>query len=303
MKETQVNHTETHHAENSGNSTTRRNLLSGVAGLAGLMVASTSQAQSTSVSTSPAKPLKGKAAIVNAARNNQGRAYAVALAAMGADLVLHFHRNETRDQNEETLRLVRAQGVRAFSVVGDLADSATSRAVFDAAQGNFGKIDIVINTVGYIVKKPMAQMTEEDYVRCERANVKSLFHIFQQSAARMADNGRLIHIGTSLTAGSAPGYALYSGTKAPAEEFCRMVAKEVGRRGITINVIAPGPLDNSFFAAAETPESTRFAASLSASGRLGKESDIVPLVSFLASPESQWVNGQTHWVNGGYVTR
>ncbi len=82
-----------------------------------------------------------------------------------------------------------------------------------------------------------------------------------------------------------------------------MVAKEVGRKGITINVIAPGPLDNSFFSAAETPESTRFAASLSAAGRLGKESDIVPLVSFLASSESQWINGQTHWVNGGYVTR
>jgi NAD(P)-dependent dehydrogenase (short-subunit alcohol dehydrogenase family) len=88
--------------------------------------------------------------------------------------------------------------------------------------------------------------------------VRALFHVFQQSAARMADNGRLIHIGTSLTAGSAPGYALYSGTKAPAEEFCRMVAKE---------------------------------------------EDIVPLVSFLASPQSQWVNGQTHGINGSYITR
>ncbi len=281
----------------------RRHLLGGVAGLASLMVASKATAQAPGAAVPAAKSLKGKSVIVTAARNNQGRAYAVALAAMGADMVLHFHRNETREQNEETLRLVRAQGVRVVSVVGDMADSATSRAAFDAAQSNFGKIDIVVNTVGYIVKKPMAQMTEDDYVRSERANVKSLFHVFQQSAARLADNGRLIHIGTSLTAGGAPGYALYSGTKAPAEEFCRMVAKEVGKRGITINVVAPGPLDNSFFSAAETPESTRFAASLSASGRLGKESDIVPLISFLASPESQWVNGQTHWINGGYVTR
>jgi NAD(P)-dependent dehydrogenase (short-subunit alcohol dehydrogenase family) len=293
--------------EMHSNVAARRNLLGGIAGLAGLMAAGAAQAQTTgaagAAATTAAKPLKGKSVIVTGARNNQGRAYAVALAGMGADVVAHFHRNETRDQNEETLRLVRAQGVRAVSVVGDMADSATSKAMFDAAQSNFGKIDIVVNTIGYIVKKPMAQMTEEDYVRSERANVKSLFHVFQQSAARLADNGRLIHIGTSLTAGSAPGYSLYSGTKAPAEEFCRMVAKEIGKRGITINVVSPGPLDNSFYHAAETPESTRFAASLSAAGRLGKESDITPLVSFLASPESQWINGQTHWVNGGYVTR
>jgi NAD(P)-dependent dehydrogenase (short-subunit alcohol dehydrogenase family) len=291
--------------EMHSNVAARRNLLGGIAGLAGLMAAGAAQAQTAGAAgaAATAKPLKGKAAIITGARNNQGRAYAVALAGMGADLVLHFHRNETRDQNEETLRLVRAQGVRAVSVVGDMADSATSKAAFDAAQSNFGKIDIVVNTVGYIVKKPMAQMTEEDYVRSERANVKSLFHVFQQSAARLADNGRLIHIGTSLTAGAAPGYALYSGTKAPAEEFCRMVAKEVGRRGITINVISPGALDNTFFHGAETPETARYAASLSITGRLGKESDITPLVSFLALPESQWINGQTHWVNGGYITR
>ncbi len=209
--------------EMHSNVAVRRSLLGGIAGLAGLMAAGAAQAQTAGAAgvavATTAKPLKGKAAIVTGARNNQGREYAVALARMGADVVLHFHRNETRDQNDETLRLVRAQGVRAVSVVGDMADSAVSKAAFDAAQSNFGKIDIVVNTVGYIVKKPMAQMTEEDYVRSERANVKSLFHIFQQSAARLADNGRLIHIGTSLTAGAAPGYALYSGTKAPAEEF------------------------------------------------------------------------------------
>ena len=261
------------------------------------------QAQTGNAAGSIHKPLRGKSVIVTGARNNQGRAYAVALAKMGADLVLHFHRNETRDQNEETARLVRAEGARLTSVVGDMGDAAVTKAVFDSAQSSYGKIDIVVNTVGYIVKKPMALMTEDDYNRSERANVRALFHVFQQSAARLADNGRLIHIGTSLTAGSAPAYALYAGTKAPAEEFARMVAKEVGRRGITINVVAPGPLDNAFFSAAETPESTRFAASLSTTGRLGRESDITPIVTFLASPESQWVNGQTLWINGGYVTR
>jgi NAD(P)-dependent dehydrogenase (short-subunit alcohol dehydrogenase family) len=284
-------------------STNRRRALAGAGiGLMASIAAIGAQAQTPNAPAAN-KPLRGKSVIVTGARNNQGRAYAVALAKLGADLVLHFHRNETRDQNEETARLVRAEGAKVTAVVGDMGDAVVAKAVFDAAHNSYGKIDIVVNTVGYIVKKPMAQMTEEDYNRSERANVRALFHVFQQSAARMADNGRLIHIGTSLTAGSAPGYALYSGTKAPAEEFARMVAKEVGRRGITINIVAPGPLDNSFFSAAETPESTRFAASLSTAGRLGKESDIVPMIAFLASPESQWVNGQTLWINGGYVTR
>jgi NAD(P)-dependent dehydrogenase (short-subunit alcohol dehydrogenase family) len=283
----------------------RRRALSATALLAGLAAAGAARAQSAagSAASAVAKPLQGKSAIVTGARNNQGRAYAVALAKLGADLVLHFHRNETKDQNDETLRLVRAEGVRVSSVVGDMADAKVAQAMFDAAQSAYGKVDIAVNTVGYIVKKPFAQLTDADYERSERANVRALFNVFRQAAQRLADNGRLIHIGTSLTAGTAPGYALYAGTKAPCEEFTRMLAREVGKRGITINTIAPGPLDNTFFHAAETPESARFAANLSVAGRLGRENDVTPLVAFLAQPDSQWVTGQTLWVNGGYLTR
>jgi NAD(P)-dependent dehydrogenase (short-subunit alcohol dehydrogenase family) len=280
----------------------RRRVLSAVGLIAGMAAAGVARAQSAGGAVA-AKPLRGKAVIVTAARNNQGRAYAVALAGLGADVVLHFHRAESKDQNDETVRLVREQGARVVTAIGDMAEARVATAVFDAAQNTFGKVDIVVNTVGYLVKKPFAQLTEADYVRSERANVKALFHVFQQSAQRLADNGRLIHIGTSLTAGTAPGYALYAGTKAPCEEFTRMVAREIGKRGITVNTIAPGPLDNTFFHESETPESARFAANLSVVGRLGKESDILPLVTFLALPESQWVTGQTLWVNGGYLTR
>ncbi|MGL5002668.1 MAG: SDR family oxidoreductase, partial [Casimicrobium sp.] len=248
-------------------------------------------------------PLKGKAAIVTGARNNQGRAYAAALAAMGADVVVHYHRAETKDQAEETARLVRAQGVKAVLVQGDLGDLANVKKVFDAAQSNFGRIDILVNTVGYIVKKPMAEITEADYERSQRANTKAILFTMQEAARRMNDNGRIINIGTSLTAGAAPGYSLYAGTKAPGEEFTRMLSKEIGKRGITVNNVAPGPLDNPFFHQAENPQSVAFATNLSVSGRLGNESDITPVVAFLAGPQSQWVNGQTLFVNGGYLTR
>jgi NAD(P)-dependent dehydrogenase (short-subunit alcohol dehydrogenase family) len=293
-------------------SNSRRNLLGGLSAMAATAAAVASQsvrAQSAAQTvnqrsaTGAEQTLKGKAAIVTGARNNQGRAYAIVLAAMGADVVVHYHRAETKDQAEETAALVRAQGAKAVLVQGDLADLTNVKKVFDASQSNFGRIDILVNTVGYIVKKPMAEITEADYERSHRANTKSVLFTMQEAARRMNDNGRIINLGTSLTAGSAPGYSLYAGTKASGEEFTRMLAKEVGKRNITVNTIAPGPLDNPFFHQAETPQSTAFAASLSTSGRLGKESDITPVVAFLAGPQSQWVNGQTLFVNGGYLTR
>jgi NAD(P)-dependent dehydrogenase (short-subunit alcohol dehydrogenase family) len=281
----------------------RRQFLSGVSAAAALAATASARGAAAPDGAAGTPALKGKVAIVTGARNNQGRAYAVALAGLGADVMLHFHRAETKDQNEETARLVRAKGVRVAQAVGDLGEVANVRKVFDVAQENFGRIDIVVNTVGVIVKKPLAEVTEAEYERCQRANTKVTLFVMQEAARRMADGGRIIHIGTSLTAGSAPNYALYAGTKASAEEFTRMLAKEIGKRGITVNCIAPGPLDNSFYHAVETPQTAAAAANLSVMGRLGSEADITPVVEFLASPQSQWVTGQTLWVNGGYLTR
>lgn len=287
----------------SANMGRRSALGTALAGLAGLAAAGAAQAQSAAPSSPAAKPLKGKVAIITGARNNQGRAYAVALAKMGADLVLHYHRTETLDQVQETERLARAEGVRTVLVQGDLGELANVRRVFDAAQNTYSRADILVHTVGLIIKKPMADVTEADYERSHRANTKSTFFCMAEAGKRLTDNGRIITIGTSLTAGTAPGYALYAGTKAPGEEFTRILAREIGKRGVTVNNIAPGPLDNIFFSAAETPQSTAFAAGLSVAGRLGKESDVTPLVEYLASAGSQWTTGTTHWINGGYLTR
>ncbi|HLL09582.1 MAG TPA: SDR family oxidoreductase [Rubrivivax sp.] len=305
----QVNQTDINQPAVTGVPTTRasrRHLLAGLgAAAAGLVVSApaSAQASATPIAINGTKVLQGKVAIVTGARNNQGRAYAVALARLGADVLLHFHRAETQAQNDESVRLVRAEGVRVATAQGDLGEVANVKRVFDTALREFGHVDIVVNTVGLIVKKPLAEVTEADYERSQRANAKATLFVMQEAARRMADNGRIIHIGTSLTAGSTPGYALYAGTKAPAEEFTRMLAKEIGKRGITVNNVAPGPLDNSFFHAAETPQSVGFAANLSVAGRLGREADITPVVEFLASPQAQWLTGQVLWVNGGYLTR
>lgn len=284
--------TETH-------SVSRRSVLTGV-GVAALAGAA---ATSTGAQAATAKPLAGKVAIVSGARNNMGRAFAVKLGTMGANVVVHYHRAETRDQAEETVRLIEAQGARAALTMGDLGQADNVRAMYDTAEQAFGGVDIVLNNAGAILKKPLADFSDEEFERLDAINNRGLFYSLREAATRVRDGGRIINTGTSLLAGAAPGYTIYSGTKAPVEEYTRMLAKELGAKRITVNSFAPGPVDTPFFHAQENEQSAAYAARLSTEQRLALVEDIVPIVAFLASAESQWVNGQTVWINGGYLTR
>ncbi len=223
--------------------------------------------------------------------------------ALGADVVVHYHRAETRDQAEETARLVEAEGARAALTMGDLGQVENVRAMYDTAEQNFGGVDIVLNHAGAILKKPLAEFSDEEFERLDAINHRALFYSLREAATRMRNGGRIINTGTSLLAGAAPGYTIYSGTKAPVEEYTRMLAKELGAKRITVNSFAPGPVDTPFFHGQENEQSAACAARLSTEQRLGVIDDIVPIVAFLASPDSQWVNGQTVWINGGYLTR
>ncbi len=276
-------------------------MLGGLAAVGtGLLGSAAAQAQSQPATE---KPLRGKVAVVTGARNNFGRAFAVALAKGGANVLIHYHREESLTEAKETERLVQTEGVKTALAVGDLGQAQIVKAMFDTAVREFGKVDIVISNAGAIIKKPVAQITDADFEKLMNVNTRANFLVAREAARRLADNGRLIFTGTSLLAGAAPGYGAYSGTKAIVEELTRMMCKELGTRGITVNSINPGAVNTPFFASAETPESTRFAASLSVAGRLGEIPDLVPLISFIASPSAQWINGQSLWINGGYLTR
>lgn len=282
----------------------RRNMIRGAAAAAAAGAAAAAfSGASASASESGALPLNGKVAIVTGARNNLGRGFAERLAQMGADVVVHYHREETRSEAEETASLVRAAGRRAALISGDLGDSGNVAAVFNLAESEFRGADILVHTCGSIIKKPVAEVSDAEFENLVNDNTKTTFYAMREAARRLRDNGRIIAVGTSLTAGAAPGYAAYGGTKAPVEEFTRMLAKELGARRITVNNVAPGPLDTPFFHAAETEQSAAYASRLAPEGRLGTVADVVPAVAALALPEGQWTNGQTVFVNGGYLTR
>lgn len=284
-----------------------------LAGVIGSGQHASAQSQPVALKPAPAQPnsqvntnkeLAGKVAIITGAARNMGRGYAVALARNGADIVVHYHTERSRADAEETARLVRAQGRRAIIVPGDLSLSqvANVRRMFEEGIKAFGRVDIVINNAGQIVKKPLSEITEEEYDRLFGINAKGAFFVMQEAARRISDNGRIINIGTSLLASTIGNYSAYVGSKAALEDFTRALAREIPfNRGITVNVVAPGPVDTPFFREPESPEAIARIAQLA--GRLGEVNDIVPIVEFLASARSQWVNAQTLFVNGGYVAR
>jgi NAD(P)-dependent dehydrogenase (short-subunit alcohol dehydrogenase family) len=242
-------------------------------------------------------------AIITGAARNLGRAIAVALAKRPCDVVVHYHGESSHADAQATARMVEKAGGRSLVVEGDLTHVSEIRKLFDRAITAFGRIDIVVNNAGMIIKKPFVEITEADYDRCFDINAKAAFFVMQEAARRIAEQGRIINIGTTLLAATTINYSIYAGSKAPLEDFTRALAKEIGARGVTVNTIAPGPLDTSFYHSQESAQAETYAKGASVAGRLGTPADIVPVIEFLASPASQWVTAQTIFVNGGYLAR
>ena len=249
------------------------------------------------------KNLEGKTALVTGAARNMGRAFATALAARGADVVIHYHSEKSKADAENTARIVKEHGRRALLVSGDLSQPETVEALFGSAEDAFGKIDIVINTAGIVIKRPFIEYTVDEFDRSFAVNTKAAFLVMQQAGKRVQDGGRIINMGTSLLGAFTGYYGVYAGSKAPLEDFTRALAKEIGHRGVTVNTVAPGPIDTAFFHGEENEQSVAYLKAASVDNRLGEIRDIVPVIEFIASEESRWITGQILFVNGGFVTR
>lgn len=247
--------------------------------------------------------IKDKVIIIGGGAKNLGGLISRNLAAQGAKgLVIHYNSASTKADAEKTVAEIIASGSDAIAVQGDFTKVEDVAKTFDACVEKFGKPDIAINTVGMVLKKPIVDVTEEEYDIMAAVNSKAAFFFIQEAGKNLNDGGKICTIVTSLLAAFTGYYSVYEGMKAPVEHFTRAAAKEFGPRGISVNTVAPGPMDTPFFYSQETPEAVAYLTAASALGGLTKIEHIDPVVRFLVS-EGHWITGQTIFANGGFTTR
>jgi 3-oxoacyl-[acyl-carrier protein] reductase len=243
--------------------------------------------------------LDKKVALVTGASRGIGRAIAVRLGETGASVVVNY--SGSQDAARETVAAVEKAGGRAIAVQADVAKLADVKRLWDESLQKFGRLDILVNNAGVMFNKLLADVTEEEFDRIFAVNVKGTFFACQQAAKRLADGGRIINFSSSTTALMLPTYGAYVATKGAVEQMSRVLAKELGSRGITVNVISPGPTDTGLFSQGKTEEDKHRFAQMAALERLGQPADIADVVALLASDEARWITGQNIRANGGMI--
>jgi NAD(P)-dependent dehydrogenase (short-subunit alcohol dehydrogenase family) len=252
--------------------------------------------------------IKGKTVLIAGGAKNLGGLIARDLAEAGAKTVaVHYNTSATKAAADETVAAIEAAGAEAFAFQADLTTADAVETLFVDAKAAMGGIDVAINTVGKVLKKPIMEISESEYDEMTAVNSKSAFFVLKEAGRHLNDNGKICTVVTSLLGAYTPFYAAYAGTKAPVEHFTRAASKEFGHRGISVTAIGPGPMDTPFFYPAEGSDAVAYhktAAALSNFSKTGLTDihDIVPFIRFLVS-DGWWMTGQTILVNGGYTTK
>lgn len=246
--------------------------------------------------TATTRDLEGKVALIIGGTRNQGAEIAGQIAARGAITVITYQGDE--QAAKATLTALQDSGATVEAVRSDATSAADVDALFADVVARHGRLDIVVHTPGRVIKKPIVATTDDDFDQLFTRNTRTAFNTLRATARHISDDGRYVVLSTTLTSIMTGTYGLYSGSKAAVERMVLAAAKELGPRGITVNAVAPGPIDDDFFRGAETPESIAAAALHNPHGRLGLPSDIAPVVGWLVSAEAGWVSGQTVRANG-----
>ena len=243
--------------------------------------------------------MKGKTALVTGSSEGLGRAILLRLAAEGANVVINYHRNETAAKEVKTA--AEAEGVRAIVVQADVSSVPDIERLYDAAVEEFGRIDIVVANAGMEkVNIPFTDVTEEDFDLLWRVNTKGPYFVLREAARRITDNGRIITISSNTTTVPQLGVGLYGTSKVATGYLARVLALELGPRGITVNTVVPGPIDGAGIFT--DPANDEYKQSLVARvpiGRLGTTQDVAGVVAFLAGDDAALITGQQLVADGG----
>ncbi len=241
--------------------------------------------------------LKNKTAIITGSSRGLGKKTAVALAGRGVNVVINYNANKA--EAESTVNEIIANGGNAIAIQANVSQSEDVNHLFEKTIEHFGKADIIINNAGIMITKFLKDFSEEEFDSQFSVNVKSVFLMMKTAAEKLEQNGRIINISSSTSRLMMPAYSVYSATKSAVEQMTRIFAKEIGNRGITVNSVLPGPMNTELFLSGKSEELISRIASLSAFNRIGNTEDIIPIILFLSSNESQWITGQNIGINGG----
>jgi 3-oxoacyl-[acyl-carrier protein] reductase len=240
--------------------------------------------------------LNTKVVLVTGASRGIGAAIAKKLASEGAKVIINYA--GAQNEADQTVQVIKDNGGDAIALKADVSKAAEVTALFDAAIAHYGRIDILINNAGIMITKLLKDTTDDDFTRQFDVNVRGTFNTLREAATKLANNGTVINLSTTLTRVMIPTYATYVATKGAVEQLTRVFAKEVGARGITVNAVLPGPTNTELFIKGKTQEQIDRLASLNAFNRLGEVDDIAKVVSFLAGDDAKWISGQTIGLNG-----
>ncbi len=245
------------------------------------------------------KKLSGKTALVTGSSRGIGRAIAEQLSRDGAAVAINYISNA--NGAEETAAEIKAAGGDAIALQADVSKLEDIHRLFDQTIEHYGRLDILINNAGIRISKNVADIDETEYDRLFNINVKGTFFACQQAARRLSDGGRIINISSAVTRMMLAGYSIYAASKGAVDQITRVLAKELGGRHITVNAVAPGPVDTELFRDGKSDELIQQMAQMAALGRVGEVQDIADAVAFLASDDARWITGQCIHVNGGFV--
>lgn len=185
--------------------------------------------------------LDDKVVLIAGGAKNLGGLLSRELAQLGARAIaVHYNSDASTEAAEETRLAVLASGAECELFQSDLTRAEHVARLFDAVKQRFGRVDIAVNTVGMVLKKPILDISEDDYDRMFAINAKSAFFFLKEAGRVLEDHGRIVTLVTSLLGAFTPFYSTYAGAKAPVEHFTRAAAKEFGGRGISVTAVGRG---------------------------------------------------------------
>ncbi len=242
--------------------------------------------------------LAGKGAVVTGGSRGIGRAIVRRLARDGATVVFGYRHDD--QAADEVAREVAADGGRAYPVRGDLAEPGAVARLFERAEEHLAGLDVLVNNAAAgFAPTSIAELADEAYDRLMAVNARAVFLAIRHAARHMRDGGRVISISTLNTAHPGPGQAGYVASKGAVEQLSAVAARELGPRGITVNVVSPGATDTDLLRAVNPPEALERAALMTPLRRLGRPEDVADVVAFLAGPDGRWITGQNLHATGG----